>query len=263
MQWAKRELSTLQSSHLRPSPLNTLTSNLHTLVGHLTPLVDRATGRPTPTGHLITSLLGVPSAVRTRQTLARSFTEFLTVLEDAINSELSHASRLFALFTTIDHQFLSLQRSTVREADTQDLLETELLSSLWTRVLGANAATLRKYEKNRLLLRTVRERTVGNKNTLVEHNGKLMALKQNLEMLRRKLVSPLVRGSVNDSSGMGGAMGTTAAGVADMIHALEGAWGYLKGVREWQRGEKMEVLYGVKGKGSRPPRIGAGGMMGD
>jgi hypothetical protein len=44
----------------------------------------------------------------TPNTLVRTFTEFLNVLEESINSELIHLSTLFALFELINHQFLNL-----------------------------------------------------------------------------------------------------------------------------------------------------------
>ena len=115
----------------------------------------------------------------------------------------------------------------------QDEQHADLLSSLWTRILGARAADVAKYERNRLLLANVRERTVRNKGILVEHNHKLLALKANLESLRRKLVSPLVR-SVNGST----------LTLEEQIRGLEDAGGYLEGVRQWQKGKLMEVIYG-------------------
>ncbi|KAJ4293944.1 hypothetical protein N0V88_005458 [Collariella sp. IMI 366227] len=161
-------------------------------------------------------------------TLHRTFHEFLTVLEDAVASELQHSLALFALFEAIDHQFLNLARTVVRESSLQDEAHGELLSSLWTRILGANQNTLAKYERNRLLLQNVREKTVRNKGILVEHNHKLLALKANLESLRRKLVSPLVR-SVNGST----------LTLEEQIRGLEDVGGYL---------ERADgVLFGFKG----------------
>ena len=66
---------------------------------------------------------------------------------------------------------------------------------------------LRKFEKNKSLLATVRARTVSNKHLILEHHGRLQTLKVNLETLRRKLVSPLVRRndsvSIHDNNGKG------------------------------------------------------------
>ena len=92
---------------------------------------------------------------------------------------------------------------------------------------------MKKFERNRLLLQNVREKTVRNKGILVEHNHRLLALKANLENLRRKLVSPLVR-SVNSST----------LSIEEQIRGLEDVGLYLDGVRTKQKGKLMELLYG-------------------
>ena len=242
MDWAKRELAALSTVPL--SSISSAFTNIHTLLSRLGVLQHPSSGTPTRLGLLLTDLFGATPQQRTKLTLQRTFTEFLAVLEESINSELSYATALFSLFSTIDRQFLNLQRTTIRESDTQERLEGEFLSSLWTRVLGPNASQLRKYEKNRDLLKSVRGKTVQNKNLLVEHNGKLMALKQNLETLRRKLVSPLVRGGE----------GSTVA-VEEQVRGLEATYEHLRRVRERQKGRVLEVLYGV---GSRRG-MGVGG----
>lgn len=107
-----------------------------------------------------------------------------------------------------------------------------MLSSLWTKILGPSAGTVQKFERNRKLLGSIRAKTVQNKSILLEHNGKLLTLKANLESLRRKLVSPLLRANAS------------TLGVAEQIRGLEEIGGYLGGVREKQRGKLMEMLYG-------------------
>jgi hypothetical protein len=234
MDWARRELSTVSSSP--SSSLNPLVStydHIHTLLSSAGLLENPSSGVPTRLGTLTLSIFGPSSPQRTRTTLERTFTEFLSVLEDAITSELAHSLALFALFESIDRQFLNLARTVVREASVQDDLHNDLLSSLWTRILGPRASEVAKYERNRQLLLNVREKTVRNKGVLVEHNQRLMALKANLETLRRKLVSPLVR-SVN-SSGLS---------VEEQIRGLEDVGGHLEGVRTRQKGKLMEMLYG-------------------
>ncbi|KAL8720484.1 MAG: hypothetical protein Q9225_002672 [Loekoesia sp. 1 TL-2023] len=232
MEWAQRELSALDSSPR--SSLSTAFANIHTLLSQIGLLENQSTGFPTSLGNVFTSLFGSTHAQRTQQTLHRTFNEFLGVLEESINSELTHSTALFALFETIDRQFLNIQRSVVRETDTQDQLQSEFLSSLWVRLMGANASQMRKYEKNKALLASVRAKTTQNKSLLVDHNGKLIALKGNLESLRRKLISPLVRR--DDGS---------TVGVEDQIRGLEGTYEQLKRVREKQKERVMEVLYGV------------------
>lgn len=150
----------------------------------------------------------------------------------------------------------------VRESDAQERAEGEMLSSLWTKVLGADAGLVRKYEKNKKLLGDVRERTVENKYLITNHRGQLLTLKVGLETLRRKLVSPIV--AVGSSGGSGavlkglaaeGGQGQQGGGdgegsavdfvVQGQIKGLEGAYAYLREVREKQKAKLMEMVYGA------------------
>lgn len=273
MDWAKRELETISSQP--PSTLpSIMLDNVHDMLSKLGTLervtsasgageataTNELTTSPTTLGGIVTAIFGQTSAQRTRSALTRTFTEFLSVLEESINSELSHSTALFALFESIDRQFLNLQRTVVRESDAQERAEGEMLSSLWTRVLGPNAAVVRKYDKNKRLLANVRSRTVANKHLLMDHRGRLLTLKVNLETLRRKLVSPLVRR--NDSvsfnsveAGAGGAhghshssgrmLGPVEAVIEGQIRGLEGTYDYLRSVREKQKAKLMEMVYGA------------------
>ncbi|KAI0799250.1 hypothetical protein GGR55DRAFT_692788 [Xylaria sp. FL0064] len=231
MDWARRELSQLHS--LPSPPLATAFSNIHNLLCAAGLFEDPNTGAQTRLGAIATTVFGMSQSQHTQQTLQRTFTEFLSVLEEAIENELQHSLALFGLFEAIDRQFLNLARLVVRESSLQDEQHADLLSSLWTRILGAKASEVKKYERNRELLVNVREKTVRNKGILVEHNGKLLTLKANLENLRRKLVSPLVR-SVNSST----------LTLDDQIKGLEDVGIYLEGVRARQKGKLMEMLYG-------------------
>lgn len=270
MEWAKRELETLSSQP--PSSLPTIVfDNMHDLLSRLGTLERVAvpngddpngdgagselTTTPTTFGNIVTTLFGQTAAQRTRTTLTRTFTEFLSVLEESINSELTHSMALFALFESIDRQFLNLQRTVVRESDAQERAEGEMLSSLWTRVLGPDAVVVRKYEKNKRLLANVRSRTVANKHLLMDHRSRLLTLKVNLETLRRKLVSPLVRrndsvsfvGSIESSNGRsnGRMLGPVEAVIEGQIRGLEGSYDYLRSVREKQKAKLMEMVYGA------------------
>lgn len=281
MEWAKRELEALSSQ-----PAHSLSSlffdNFHGILSRLgalesLPAASSDSGNsnngnvlpvPTRLGTIITAIFGTTRSQRTQRTLTHTFTELLSVLEECINTELTHSTALFTLFESIDRQFLNLQRTTVRESNAQERAEGEMLSSLWTRVLGPNAAALRKYEKNKDLLKSVRHRTVANKHLLMDHRGRLLALKVNLEVLRRKLVSPLLRR--NESSGMGLLGGAGSGGVGGgsgggdgsgagsgsslngietvvdgQIKGLGGAHDYLKEVRESQKAKLMEMVYGA------------------
>lgn len=280
MDWAKRELETLSSQP--PSSLPAiLYDNLYTMlsrVGALERVTSSGSGddsesselttTPTTLGHIVTAVFGPTATQRTHATLTRTFREFLSVLEESINSELAHSAALFALFESIDRQFLNLQRTVVRESDAQERAEGEMLSSLWTRVLGPDAAMVRKYEKNKRLLASVRSRTVANKHLLMDHRGRLLTLKVGLETLRRKLVSPLVRrndsvsfvgiieGGGNGRSN-GRTLGPVEAVVESQIRGLENTYDYLRAVREKQKAKLMEMVYGA---GRRVPTSSLLGM---
>ncbi len=238
MDWARRELSQVQQ--LPSPPLTSAFDNIHNLLSNAGLFENTATGAPTPLGRLATSLFGLSNPQRTRLTLQRTFHEFLAVLEEAVSAELTHSLALFALFEAIDHQFLNLARTVARESSVQDERHADLLSGLWTRILGLNAAEVKKYERNRQLLQNVREKTVRNKGILVEHNHRLLALKSSLENLRRKLVSPLVR-SINSST----------LTVEDQVRGLEDVGTYLEGVRTRQKGKLLEMIYGARGHETR------------
>ncbi|TLS30755.1 hypothetical protein PpBr36_03149 [Pyricularia pennisetigena] len=242
MDWARRELGQL---HQTPPP-NLFTSafdNVHNLLTSAGVLED-ARGEPTRAGLIATSIFGMSSPQRTRATVQRTFDEFLAVLEEAIGTELQHSVALFALFEAIDRQFDNLARTVARETSAQDEKHADALSSLWSRLLGPDAGRVAKYERNRLLLQNLREKTVCNKRVLIEHNDRLLALRTNLESLRRKLVSPLVR-SVNSST----------LSLEEQIRGLDDALLYLDGVRTRQKGKLMEILYGGNGGGEHGRRM--------
>ncbi|KAK0709501.1 hypothetical protein B0T26DRAFT_408153 [Lasiosphaeria miniovina] len=231
MDWARRELYQLQQ---QPSlPLSSAFDNIHNMLSNAGILENPTTGQATAIGVVASSIFGPSTPQRTKQTLQRTFREFLSVLEEAITNELQHSLTLLALYESIDHQFLNLARTVVRESSLQDELHDELLSSLWTRILGPRAADVNKYDRNRQLLLGVRKNTVLNKEIMIAHNHKLMILKANLETLRRKLVSPLVR-SVNSST----------ISLDEQIRGLEDVGEYLESVRTRQKGKLMEMLYG-------------------
>ncbi|KAI1648964.1 hypothetical protein F4815DRAFT_499702 [Daldinia loculata] len=231
MDWARRELSQVQA--VPSQPLSTAFANIHTLLSVAGVFENPNTGMPTRLGDIATTMFGMSHPQRTRYALQRTFTEFLSVLEEAIENELHHSLSLFALFEAIDRQFLNLARVVVRESSQQDEQHADFLSSLWTRILGPKVSEVKKYERNRELLQNVREKTVRNKGILVEHNGKLLSLKANLETLRRKLVSPLVR-SVNSST----------LSLEEQIKSLEDVGVYLENLRARQRGKLIEMVHG-------------------
>lgn len=232
MDWAKMHLNRLNASP-SPSTISSAYDNIHNILSQAHILED-ATGSPTTLGRLTSHVFGLSNPQREQRMVQLLFTEFLTVLEDSIQAELQHSVTLFALFEAVDHHFLNLARTVVRESSAQEELHADMLSSLWTRLLGTRAAELRKFEQNRLLLRDVREKTVRNKSILVDHNGKLLTLKASLETLRSKLVSPLVRG-----------VNSTTLTLEDQIQGLSDVSDYLGDVRKQQKGKVMETLFGT------------------
>ncbi|OBS23530.1 hypothetical protein FPOA_04080 [Fusarium poae] len=232
MDWAKMHLNRLNSAP-SPSTISSAYDNIHNLLSQAHILED-ATGSPTTLGRLTSHVFGLSNPQREQRMVQLLFTEFLTVLEDSIQAELQHSVTLFALFEAVDHHFLNLARTVVRESSAQEELHADMLSSLWTRLLGTRAAELRKFEQNRLLLRDVREKTVRNKGILVDHNGKLLTLKASLETLRSKLVSPLVRG-----------VNSTTLTLEDQIQGISDVSHYLGDVRKQQKGKVMETLFGT------------------
>ncbi|ERF74244.1 hypothetical protein EPUS_03434 [Endocarpon pusillum Z07020] len=237
MDWAKRELSGVANPQ-GPAIPSLIFDNIHNLLNRGSLLENG--GKPTLFGRLITEIFGSSSPQRTRTALTRTFHEFLNVLEESINSELTHSTALV-----------------VRESDAQERLENDLLSSLWTKLVGPNAAMLRKYDKNRQLLANVRARTVSNKHLIMEHHGRLQTLKVSLETLRRKLVSPLVRRNDSVSVGVDCVMV-----IEDQIRGLEGTYHYLRDVRERQKAKLMEMVYGAGSRRSGIVGVAGGGVGG-
>lgn len=225
MEWAGRELTKI--SHEPQGTMSSVWSNTHDLLSRIGIVSEDST--------LIKELMGQTVQQRTRTALEWTFNEFLNVMEESINNELQFSTQLFALFEAIDKQFLNLHRTVIREQDQQERIETDFLSSLWTRVVGVNSSKLRKYEKNKGLLQSVRDRTVRNKHVLVDHNQRLLQMKSALERLRQRLVSPLVR-NTNSST----------LSVEEQIQGLEGTYNQLKSVREVQKSKKMALIFGAR-----------------
>ncbi|KAF2089418.1 hypothetical protein K490DRAFT_36856, partial [Saccharata proteae CBS 121410] len=229
MQWSQLELARVQM--LPESTLGSMFGNVHGLLCSAG-LLEAPNGQPTVMGQVVTIVFGRTNPQQQRAALHRAFNYFLAQIEESINNELTSSTALFALYESIDRQFLNLQRTVLREVDQQEREEGELLSSLWSRVLGASATKLLKYEKNRQILASLRSRTLMNKGALGDHRTKLQQLKSNLETLRKRLVSPLLRN--NEST----------LAIDDQLKGLEGTYGYLSHVRDQQRSRVNEKLYG-------------------
>ena len=166
MEWAKRRLQTIV-----PQPTGSVSiavDNVHMALGR-TGLLE-AHGRPTVMGRVLTSLIGQTACQRNMATLQHTFNEFLNVLEESIDSELKQSIELFAHFEAIDRQFMNLHRTVVRESDLQEHEEGEFLSNLWNYLLKNRSSQIKKFEKNKMLLLDVRNRTLNNKHALKDHN---------------------------------------------------------------------------------------------
>ncbi|EGX93238.1 hypothetical protein CCM_04610 [Cordyceps militaris CM01] len=245
MDWARMHLDRLRAA----PPASTLAAaydNMHNLLSHVRVLEDDQ-GRPTSLGTIATSIFGLSNPQREQRLIQLLFTEFLTVLEESIGSELQHSVTLFALFEAVDRHFLNLARAVGREASAQEALRADALAGLWVRLLGAHASTLRKFGRNRELLRDIRDKTVRNKRVLVEHHGRLLTLQASLERLRGRLVSPLVRGA-NAS--------TTLLSLEDQVTGIASVSEYLAGLRRHQKGKVMANLFSTQ-PGQRIPLVGA------
>jgi hypothetical protein len=247
MEWAKDSLADLGNPTY--STLSSVVQNVYNAFASIGILGDPYSIEATPTmlDRALSATFGRTPAQVSRQVLDRAFTDLLSALEESINSELTRTASLFALFANIDQQFLNLQRATVRELDTQESLEDELLSSLWIRAVGRGSSRLKKYEKNKELLQRLRARTITNKIVLTEHNSRLMALKGALEHLRRRLVSPLIRGDGKGST----------ISIATQIEGLQSTHDFLKSIREEQRGRVYNTLFAGRNEGARPIGIEA------
>lgn len=185
MDWAKMHLHRFQSTK-KSSPLSLAYDNVHTMLSQAN-ILEEPSGTLTPIGTVASFVFGPSTPQREQRVVQTVFREFLSVLEDSIQSELQHSLTLFALFEAVDRHLLNLVRTVARESSAQEELHADLLAGLWARILGPRAADVRKFEQNRLLLRDVRDKTVRNRGVLEDHNTKLLGLKASLEGLRAKL----------------------------------------------------------------------------
>ncbi|QIW99419.1 hypothetical protein AMS68_004937 [Peltaster fructicola] len=212
VEWAGQQLEGLSDSPT--STLDTVWTNTHTLLSTIGVPVDHK---------VVQSLLGKTYSQRSRATLARTFNEFLGVLEESINNELNWAIHLSGLVDGIEGQFKNLRRSTVREEDQQERLESEFLGSLWSAVIGKNSNRVRKFQKNRELLSSVFARTTDNKKYLTDHRTVLLGLKSALEVLRKRLITPQLHNS------------NTTQSIEQQLKGLNGVYTTLKEARDNRR----------------------------
>jgi hypothetical protein len=246
MQWAKRRLEAIEP--VAGGSVGSAIDNIHGTLNRLG-LLETSAGTPTVIGRVTYSILGQTPLQRNLATLQSAFNEFLTVLEESVNNQLQHSLALFALFESIDRGFQNLHRIVLRENNSQDREEAEMLSSLWTRVLGARATEVRKFERNKQLLSSLRNQTLQNKQTLKDHNNKLLQMKNTLDLMRRKISSHIVRSNVS-----------TAPPVDEQIQGLHETWESLKGIREQQKRKTLNMLHESGNNRGSYREIGMGSM---
>lgn len=228
MEWAKRELEALQD----PSAgrFSTALGNVHSALCNIGVLERH--GEPTAIGKAVANTLGQTFQQRSKSTLQRTFTQLVTVLEENISSELGRAAELFIIFETVERQFQNLQRMVAREEDQMSTQKDEFLASLWRKSLG-NKLKLKKYEKNLKLLGSVRASVLDNMKELHAHNRVITSLREQLDGVRKKLVSPLIQSAHSNSFGL-----------EHQLQDLAGTHDFLKTLRDKQKHKVLQKLWG-------------------
>jgi hypothetical protein len=240
MEWAKRNLLSIEP--ISSGSISTAVDNIQGML-NTAGLLETSDGQPTRIGSVVRSIMGQTTLQRNMATMQRTFNEFLNVLEESINNGLHHSNNLFGLLEGIDKQYRNLLQSAVRETSQQEEEEGEMLGSLWTRMVGPHASKVRKFEKNKDLLKSIRDRTNNNKKIMQDHSGKLMLMKSKLDHLRQRVSSQLVRSNNSD-----------VLPVHAQIQGLDDTYLYLKMVREKQQQRTLEMLWE---SGNKRPVMGA------
>jgi hypothetical protein len=249
MEWAKRTLMTIEP--INPNSLSTAVDNVHGALRHMgLHVLETSTGTPTVLGKMTRLIFGSTALQRNVATLRKTFNEFLNVMEESINTELQHSIRLLALFETTDQLYLNLHRSVSREDREQERSEDELLSSIWSHLLRGRTKQLKKFERNRRLLGSIRNQTTANKRVLREHSTNLLMMKSKLDSLRQKLTTQLVarhkgitNGSDRSKEGEVSVLGENLGlPLEEQIAGLDSTYLYLKAVREKQKIKTMGIL---------------------
>lgn len=221
MQWAKTNLESIEQP--KDGSVISALDNVHGLLSKVGLL--QTNGELNSAGRLVQAIFGLTPRQKSALKLHHTFNEFLATLEDTIANELKLATELFKIFESIDKQFHNLHRVVIRETDQQERELGQQLSSLWVQMMSSKREAVKsKFDKNKELLLKLRERTVFNKRMLAAHNTQLQTLKSNLEVLRAKLVSPLIRSN-----------GSDIPSLEKQIQSLEETYEYLRDSRRPQR----------------------------
>jgi hypothetical protein len=228
-QWAKLNLESIGQS--ADGSVVTALDNVHSLLSSLG-LLESSDGSMSWIGKSLKVIFGLTPRQKSALTLHHTFNEVLNTLEDAIKNELNMAAELFKIFESIDKQFDNLHRVVAREQDQQERELDQELASLWVQLMSSRKSVImEKFQRNKDLLSTLRTRTVSNKKMLAQHNHGLVALKAGLEVLRGKLVSPLIRSN-----------GSGTPSIEKQIECLEGTYKYLTEARQPQKDGLFDSL---------------------
>jgi hypothetical protein len=229
MEWAKKRLMTVEP--IPTGSMSAATDNIHGLVSR-TGIFGNANGEPNILGRVMGIIFGQTKLQRNTATLHRTFNHLLNTLEESIKSELHHANKVYEVLESIGRQFTNIRRTAEIESEEQEKEKDDMLSSLWTKIVGPRAAEVQKFDKNKQLLATITERTILSKRDVSEHSTRLLMMKTNLKMLRQRLATPLLRGN-----------GTRMMPIEEQIQGLDDTYQHLRSVREQQKQRRIDALY--------------------
>lgn len=227
--WSKRELAKTQQKEM--GTLSAAFTNVFDALCNVG-VFEGPDRRPNRLGKMFTELFGQTHPQKTKAAMRRSFKSFLEVLEEAIQQELQHSTQLFGMFESVERTFVNLARTVKREEDTQDIEEAQYLAALWVKLMGPEAAELKKYKRNRDLLVHLKAKAKMHKHMVKEQQAILLRMSQDMETLRRMLAAPLVRSE------------SQFINIEEQINGLVEAHSYLRGAREKARATGLQMLWG-------------------
>ncbi|KAJ4295162.1 hypothetical protein N0V90_007172 [Kalmusia sp. IMI 367209] len=232
IEWGTRQLQGIQATKV--GVIDTVIGNIHGGLDKIGVLAKD--GNPTAIGSIVNGVMGVTTQQRAKATLQRTFDHILSTLEENLTNELTRADNLFQMFDSVDHQFHNLHRSVAKEEDSLSAQKDEFLASMWRSTI-TNKLRLKKYEKNLKLLKDLRSSALANKSELKNNIQIIRTVKDQLDVARRSLISPVIRGAQSDSYG-----------IEKQLEDVSATHDFLKGVRDSQKHKFTKKLFG----GSRP-----------
>ncbi|KAF1992043.1 hypothetical protein K402DRAFT_321593 [Aulographum hederae CBS 113979] len=191
MYFAQLELERIESMPLDYGVSN-VGGNVYNFLGRTGLLEDRA-GEPTSLGKVFKAVFGQTLRQQQKSALQRSFHSFVSTVEEALVSEITFVTALYSIFETVDRQFTQTHRVVLKELDEQERENAEILSTLWVKLVGPNPYMQRKFQRNKDVLRNLRETTVGVKKIIMSHNTMVKGLQSGLKLTQNRVVSPHIR----------------------------------------------------------------------